>query len=302
MGIRPPSDNTFDYIVIGAGTAGGVIAKKLTDDKKTSVLVLEAGTNMPNNSPSLETASIVANDNILSFNAFSAIEENIGRQLKLASGRVIGGSSQHNFMYAVRGSRNLYDEWANLFGNQWSYEKVRTLFKQNETYTGETQNPSERGTDGPIFIRQQRIPNRGIVYSLAQAASDVLNIPIVEDYNTGIRDCTFFKSQFIQREVNGRFARSSTTTGYLNRKIVTQGNEFESDEVGVGQRKLLNFAKTTVNKILFRRKKRTNIAVGVEFVRDGSSQRAFARKGIVVSAGIFSSTILQRRALAERRN
>lgn len=161
MGIRPPSDNTFDYIVIGAGTAGGVIAKKLTDDKKTSVLVLEAGTNMPNNSPSLETASIVANDNILSFNAFSAIEENIGRQLKLASGRVIGGSSQHNFMYAVRGSRNLYDEWANLFGNQWSYEKVRTLFKQNETYTGETQNPSERGTDGPIFIRQQRIPNRG---------------------------------------------------------------------------------------------------------------------------------------------
>lgn len=137
---------------------------------------------------------------------------------------------------------------------------------------------------------------------MAQAASDVLNIPIVEDYNTGIRDCTFFKSQFIQREVNGRFARSSTTTGYLNRKIVTQGNEFESDEVGVGQRKLLNFAKTTVNKILFRRKKRTNIAVGVEFVRDGSSQRAFARKGIVVSAGIFSSTILQRRALAERRN
>lgn len=85
--------NIFDYIVIGAGTAGGVIAKELTDDKKTSVLVLEAGTNMPNNSPSIATANALANDNKLSFNALSKLEQNIGRQLEMWSGRVIGGSS-----------------------------------------------------------------------------------------------------------------------------------------------------------------------------------------------------------------
>ncbi|WP_410985659.1 GMC family oxidoreductase [Bacillus cereus] len=291
----------FDYIVIGAGTAGGVIAKELTDDNETSVLVLEAGTNMPNNSPSSATANVLANDNKLSFNALSKFEENIGRQLKMWSGRVIGGSSQHNFMTAVRGSRDLYDEWANLIGSQWNYRNVRSLFKQNETYTGNTQRPNQRGTQGPIFVRQQIIPNGGgIIKTLAEATSVVLDIPIVKDYNTGIRDCTFFKSQFTQQEVgNRRFVRSSTATGYLNKNIVTQGNEVHPDEFGVDQRKLVIFAKTTVNKILFKEKKRVNIAVGVEYVKNGVSQRSFARKGIIVSAANFSSVILQRSGIGE---
>jgi choline dehydrogenase len=288
--------NIFDYIVIGAGTAGGVIAKELTDDKRTSVLVLEAGTNLTNelSSPSVETALTLSTDNKFSFNILSKLEPIIGRQLRLSGGRAIGGSSEHNAMYAVRGSSNLYDEWANLVGSQWSYENVRPLFKKNETYTGNTQSPNERGTKGPIFVRQQIIPNGGLINTLAEATSDVLDIPIVEDYNTGIRDCTFFKSQFIQQEVDGKFVRSSTATGYLNKNIVTQGNEFHPDEFGVGQRKLVIFTKTTVNKILFKQKKGVNIAVGVEFVRNGRSQRAFARKGIIVSAGNFSSVILQR--------
>ncbi|MEY8350639.1 GMC family oxidoreductase [Bacillus cereus] len=294
----------FDYIVIGAGTAGGVIAKELSDDKKISVLVLEAGTNMPNNSPSSAIANVLANDNKLSFNALSNSEQNIGRQLKLWSGRVIGGSSQHNFMTAVRGSRDLYDEWANLLGDKgdrWRYKNVRSLFKQNETYTGNTQDPNQRGTKGPIFVRQQIIPNGGgIIKTLATATSAVLNIPIVEDYNTGIRDCTFFKTQFTQQEIgDGKFVRSSTATGYLNKNIVTQGNESNPDEFGIGRRKLVIFAKTTVNKILFKEKKGVNIAVGVDYVKDGVSQRSFARKGIIVAAGNFSSVILQRSGIGE---
>lgn len=124
--------NIYDYIVIGAGTSGGIIAKELTDDKCTSVLVLEAGTNMTKelSSPSFETAAYLASDNKFSFNTLSKIEQNLGRQLRFWSDRAIGGSSEHNFMYAVRGSRNLYDEWANLAGNQWSYENISSLFKQ----------------------------------------------------------------------------------------------------------------------------------------------------------------------------
>jgi choline dehydrogenase len=297
-------NNIFDYIIIGAGTAGGIIAKELTDDQKTSVLVLEAGTNMPNPSPSSATANALANDNKLSFNALSNFEQNIGRQLKLWSGRVIGGSSQHNFMTAVRGSRDLYDEWANLLGDKgdlWRYKNVRSLFKQNETYTGNTQDPNQRGTTGPIFVRQQIIPDGGgLIKTLAEATSAILDIPIVKDYNTGIRDCTFFKSQFTQQEVaNRRFVRSSTATGYLNENIVTQGNEVHPDEFGIGRRKLIIFAKTTVNKILFKEKKGVNIAVGVDYVKDGVSQRSFARKGIIVAAGNFSSVILQRSGIGE---
>ncbi|MBF7148070.1 GMC family oxidoreductase [Bacillus toyonensis] len=285
----------FDYIVIGAGTAGGVIAKKLTDDKHTSVLVLEAGTNMENSSPSIVTAEVRANDNELSFNILSQTQENIGRQIRLRAGRVIGGSSQHNFMAAVRGSRELYDEWAALVGDQWSYNKICSLFKRNENYKGASQNPNQRGTEGPIFVRQQNIPSNGLIQTLVEATSDVLGIPIEEDYNTGIRDVTSFKTQILQQEVEDDiFIRSSTATGYLNENIVTQGDESDPDEFGVGRRKLVIFAKSTVNKILFGYKKGVKIAVGVEYVKDGVTQRSFARKGIIVSAGIFSSVILQR--------
>ncbi|GIP60847.1 oxidoreductase [Paenibacillus woosongensis] len=295
MGIRKPADSRrFDYIVIGAGTAGGVIAKKLTDDKKTSVLVLEAGTNIQNSSASLETAELEANNNKLSFNILSSTEQKIGHQLRLRGGRAIGGSSQHNFMAAVRGSRNLYDEWSDLVGPQWSYEAIRSLFKENESYTGSTQSPNERGTRGPIFIRQQLIPEDGLISVIGKAISEVLGVPIVEDYNTGIRDCASFKVQATQQEVDGMFTRSSTATGYLNRNIVTQGDQFEPDEIGIGRRKLEILAKTTVNKIRFRRKEGTYVAVGVDYVRNGVSQTAFARKGIILSAGIFSSAILQR--------
>jgi choline dehydrogenase len=95
--------NTFDYIVIGAGTAGGVIAKKLSDDKPTSVIVLEPGTNMVQelSSPSGAVSGILASDNRHSFNMLTNAEPSIGnQQLRISSGRAIGGSSEHNAMYA----------------------------------------------------------------------------------------------------------------------------------------------------------------------------------------------------------
>jgi choline dehydrogenase len=296
------SKKIYDYIVIGAGTAGGVIAKELTDDKSTSVLVLEPGTNMIKelSSPSRATSSALSTDNSYSFNMLTKTEPNIGgSQLRVSSGRAIGGSSEHNAMYAVRGSSNLYDEWGHLVGSQWNYNKVRSLFEINETYTGETQEPEKRGINGPIFVRQQIIPEDGLTITLARATSYILNIPIVEDYNTGIRDCTFFKSQFLNKEVDGEFVRSSTATGYLNEKIVTQGNEFHQDGVGIGSRKLVILAKTTVNKILFEEHGNIQEAVAVEFVRNGRTNRAYARKGIIVSAGNFSSVILQRSGIGK---
>lgn len=294
--IKPIEPIKFDYIVIGAGTAGGVIAKELTDDNSTSVLVLEAGTNMTNelSSGSIEKAIDLASDNKFTFNITSTLEQTIRRPLLSQNGRVIGGSSEINDMYAVRGSKELYDQWAGLVGDQWSYNHIHSLFIQNETYTGATQSPNERGYEGPIFVRQQLIPPHGLIETLTNATAQVLGIDIVEDYNTGVRDCTFYKSQYTQQGKNGEFVRSSTATGYLNDHIVSQGNQFHPDEFGVDGRKLVILAKTTVNKILFKNIQGRNVAIGVEFVKDGVTHRRFARKGIIVSAGFFSSVILQR--------
>lgn len=292
----------YDYIIIGAGTAGGIIAKELTDDRCTSVLVLEAGTNMmqEQSSGSNPGSGVLNADNKLSYNMLTNLQQAIGnRQLRISSGRVIGGSSEHNAMYAVRGSEEYYDELANLFGPQWSYESLRPLFIKNETYTGKTQEPCERGKNGPIFVRQQIIPENSLTTILAEATSKVLGIPIVEDYNTGVRNCTFCKSQILNKEEDGKFVRSSTATGYLNKDVVTQGNQFHPDEYGVNGRKLVILAKTTVDNIIFYQKKGQNIAVGVRFVRDGVCDKAFARKGIIVSAGNFSSVILQRSGIGK---
>ncbi|MFP7295595.1 GMC family oxidoreductase [Neobacillus niacini] len=292
----------FDYIVIGAGTAGGVIAKKLTDDSNSSVLVLEPGINSTEqlSSASVLTAINLHSDNKFAFNLASKLETSLQRQLITVNGRVIGGSSEVNEMYAVRGSEQLYNEWAAQTGEpQWSYDQIRSLFIENETYTGQPHDSNERGTEGPIFVRQQQIPPNGLIQTLANATADVLDIDIVEDYNTGVRDCTFYQSQFTQKEEGNTITRSSTATGYLNESIVTQGNEFNPDEFGVGKRRLAIFAKTTVNKILFKKNKGSMIAIGAEFVRDGVSQKAFARKGVIVSAGFFSSVILQRSGIGK---
>ncbi|WP_462410308.1 GMC family oxidoreductase [Neobacillus sp. Marseille-QA0830] len=303
MGVRKPKkkwkNKVFDYIVIGAGTAGGVIAKKLTDDPHTSVLVLETGVNSTahQSSPYIFDAVASASDNKFAFNYQSSLEPSLQRQLATVNGRVIGGGSEVNYMLAVRGSKELYDQWRDLTGeHRWGYREIRQLFMEDETYTGQTQSPSQRGRSGPVFIRQQHTPQGGgLPELLAEATQTVLGIPKVVDYNTGVRDCTFSKGQLIQREeADGTMTRSSTATGYLNDSIVTQGDKLDADEWGVGRRKLVLFANTTVNKVIFKKKKGHLIAAGVEYVKEGVSYKRFARKGVIVSAGFHSAVILQR--------
>ncbi|WOO36855.1 GMC family oxidoreductase [Anaerocolumna sp. AGMB13020] len=292
----------FDYIIIGGGTAGGVLAKKLTDSYTDSVLVLEAGQNRSDelSSASITDASLHSVNNRYSFQLFTNLEEQLDRSLLISGGRVIGGSSETNSMFAVRGSQGLFDRWEALTGAPWGYQEVYQLFRENETYTGLSQTPALRGYDGPIKIRQQNIPEKGINQILAQAISTVYEVPVVEDYNTGIGGCAFSKTQFTQSRMNHEYLRSSTATGYLNDTIVTQGDLVLPDEYGMHARRLVIFTRTTVNRILFQNRFKIPTACGVEYIRNGITQRAYARKGVILSAGIFSSVILQRSGIGSR--
>lgn len=299
--VKKSKDGIFDYIIIGGGTSGGILAKKLTDDGVTSVLVLESGTNLTREttSPKYAEAVRLSNNNRYGYQMFSNSPV-FNRQSKYGGGRLIGGSSDVNGMYAVRGSKALYDEWASLVGSNWSYESVLPLFKENETYTGVTEEPFQRGREGPIFIRQELTSSTETIgNTFVLATAEVTGVPIVEDYNTGIVECTFVKTQFTQKSIGNRFIRSSTATGYLNSNIVTQGNQFNPNEVGIN-RKLLILGKTTANKVLIRKIKEKNTAYGVEYIENGIFKQAFARKEVVISAGIWSPVILQRSGIGDK--
>jgi len=221
------------------------------------------------------------------------LAQNIRKMVANGNGKEIADTIENG---KIRPSKKLVETVGSLIeGN----EEFVLLDEQKVAYAGASQNPQERGCNGPIFIRQQNIPNQGLIQILTEATSKVFGISIEEDYNTGIRDVVSPKGQFMQKMENGELVRSSVATGYLNSHVVTQGNQFDSDEIGVNGRRLVILAKTTVNKILFKHKHGTKIAVGVEFIKDGVSQNVFARKGIIVSAGQFSSVILQRSGIGK---
>lgn len=316
----------FDYIIIGAGTAGSILANKLSQDGCTSVLVLEAGTNLveEESTPSIIEARDMATNNKFSDQVLSNEEPQTGnRQFILWSGRQIGGSSSHNFFLAVRGSRELYDSWIPFGGEQWSYNHLLPLFKENESYTGNSQDPESRGRRGPLSIRQQILPKENDCCScnstpscpddstnpcplsciLAQATSNAANLGhciVKEDYNTGINNVSFTRSQYMQKQIGvdpdtgcPQFIRQSAATAYLNKTVVTQGTDEEPDEFGIN-RKLVILTKSLVNKVLLKKVNGQVIAHGVSFVRNGVTEKAFARKCVIVSAGNFSSSVLQR--------
>ena len=131
----------YDYIVIGAGSAGCVLANRLSADPSKSVLLLEAGDKDSNfwiHVPVGFTKTL--NNPEVNWNFQTEPEENVsGRQIPIPRGRVLGGSSSINGMLYVRGQAFDYNVWAQLGNRGWSYEDVLPYFQKSENF--------ERGSD-----------------------------------------------------------------------------------------------------------------------------------------------------------
>ncbi|GIM46587.1 oxidoreductase [Collibacillus ludicampi] len=275
----------FDYIVIGTGPSGAVITKALTDDKKTSVLVLEAGENKDRDKP-IRDSSFAPELEEHFFPQYFWQGEGVplkgldGRTFEWTTGRLLGGGSSINGEQYVRPTSDVLREWEELLGSLWSPQKAIHDFKKLEKYNGKTDNPDVRGFHGRIDIRQAPVNPTSMAKKLVSAIEQASGFTEILDYNDPETPLGPFTRWQLYQKPNGQ--RESSSTAFLSSDIMTP------DGHGLHGRKLRVFFKSTALRVLFSKKR----AVGVEFLKEGEYIRAYAREKVILSAGIHSAHLL----------
>jgi choline dehydrogenase len=150
----------FDIIIVGAGSAGCVLANRLSHGGATKVLLLEAGGADDKSEVKIPAAfsKLFHTDADWDF----ATEPEAGvdrRQLYWPRGKMLGGSSSLNAMMYVRGHRSDYDQWRQLGNAGWGYDDVLPYFKRSEGFAGRSAAAGFHGTEGPVTISDQRSPH-----------------------------------------------------------------------------------------------------------------------------------------------
>ncbi|PID04244.1 dehydrogenase [Sporosarcina sp. P2] len=282
------NQSTFDYILVGTGPAGATIARKLTDDKRNSVLVLEAGDN--NNQEQPIRDSLFALPSILTDDFFpqyfwqgkSVPQKNVnGRSFDWTGGRTMGGGSSINNNQYVRPSQANMKQWENLLGPLWSPEQQTYQFSQLENYNGQTENPNARGYNGQLDIRQAPANPTTMAEKLVTAMEKATGFARILDYNDPNTPLGPFTRWQLYQTPYGQ--RESADTAFLSSDVLTENGE------GVNGRRLLVSYNSTVQRVIFDNERR---AIGVEFLKEGKCYYAYARKKVIVSAGINSPQLL----------
>ncbi len=257
-------DQHFDFIIIGAGSAGCALANRLSADQAARVLLLEAGGRDwdPLIHVPLGSGKILAHD-LHNWRFHFESESGLnGRALEAARGKVLGGSSSINVMAFTRGNPADYDSWARHGAIGWSYRDVLPYFRRSETWQGG--DSQFRGGLGPIGVEFAR--TKDPLYDAWIEAGIAAGYGTTEDYN-GEHQEGFGRSQYSIR--NGH--RSSSSNAYLH-------------PVSSRKNLVVRTKAQTTGLIL-----RGTTAVGVQYVRKGLIHRVFADREIVLSAGTFCS-------------
>jgi choline dehydrogenase len=253
----------YDYVIVGAGSAGCVVANRLGEDPDVRIAVIEAGP--PDDAPEIHMP-LAFGPNLTSdwdWALFSEPEPGLDhRRNYLPRGRVVGGSSSLNAMIYIRGNRADYDEWAAMGFDGWGYEDVLPYFRRAED--NERGASRYHGAGGPLSVSDSRSMHP-VVDAWIEAAGQV-GIPYNEDL-CGAEQDGAGRFQLTQRD--GR--RCSCAVAYLHPAIARGNVDLLTD--------------TRAYRILFDGDR----AVGVQVMRHGALQEIRAEREVILSAGTYHS-------------
>lgn len=258
-------EGAFDYVIAGAGSAGCVLASRLTEDRDATVLLLEAGgrerglfLDMPVAFPTY------AASRRLNWGYVSEPEPGLGgRSIPVLRGKVLGGSSTINGMVYARGHRLDYDDWRAMGLEGWSYGEVLPYFKRSErSWLGEG---PYHGGSGELEVT---VPEAACVLTdLVGAAARAAGHPVTPDYH-GESAEGFMR---MEMTVTRRGRRASTAHAFLRPAMC--------------RRNLTLRTRALVTRVLLERGR----ALGLEYIRNGRKRQVRAEREVVLAGGVYGS-------------
>jgi choline dehydrogenase len=255
---------TYDYIIVGAGSAGAVVANRLSANARNKVLLLEAGpASHPWSRIPIGYARLLTNPAANWLYAAEPEANTNGRKLPVPRGKMLGGSSSINGLAFVRGQAQDFDTWAQMGNQGWSYDDVLPFFKRMETYQGDGDD-AFRGREGPLRVTNPE-PRDPLFAALIKAAAEV-GIVHNRDYNGARQDGIAMSQATI---ASGR--RMSTARCYLD---------------PIRKRQNLQIATGALTEALVLDGKR---CTGVRYSVAGTVHQARAQREVIVSAGSINS-------------
>jgi len=255
----------YDYVIVGAGAAGCVLANRLSEDPQTRVLLIEAGGSDDRFLIRMPLGFLRAfRDPTLTWGYTSEPERGLdGRQLPIPRGRVLGGSSSINGMFFMRGHSRDFDRWRELGGSGWGYRDVLPYFEKLES--------SWRGA----------VPYHGAQGPMPIAPIDTTKL-LHEPLMQSARAAGFFTNDDLHARLEEGFARGEITVDARGRRA-NAARAYLHPVRHRANLDLMQGALTT--RVLLERRR----AVGVELRRGNETQRVFAGREIVLCGGTFNS-------------